>query len=154
MHHGVARDGIVELLHLRLGRQVAVQQQVAGLKEGGMFGQFADGIAAIFQDALVAIDESNFAFGRGGGGEAGVVGEDVGLVVELADVHDIGALGAGIDREVVALALIGQAGRTRRLDLALFHAPFPLSCGAAIYAKSFPGHYLEAGKGGGFSQSV
>ena len=65
-----------------------------------MFGQLVDGIAAIEQDALVAVDEGDVAFGRGGGGEAGIVGEDVRLVVELADVDDIGALGAGKDREL------------------------------------------------------
>ena len=100
MHHGVVGDGVVELLHLVLGRQFAVKQQIAGLQEAGMLRQIGDGIAAILQHALVAIDEGDVAFGGGGGGEAGIVGEDVRLVVELADVDDIGALGARKDREV------------------------------------------------------
>ncbi len=66
------------------------------------------------------------AFGRGGGGEAGIVGEDVGLVVELADIDDIGALGAGIDRQLVALAFDSSGWPyARRLDLALSHAQSP-----------------------------
>ena len=74
-----------------------------------MFGEIADGIAAILQHALVAIDEGDVGFGRGGRGEAGIVGEDIGLVVELADVDDIGALGAGKDRQLIILAVIVEA---------------------------------------------
>ena len=56
MHHGVARDAIVKILLLRLGRQFAVEQQVAGFQEVAVFGQLLDRIAAVQQDAFVAID--------------------------------------------------------------------------------------------------
>ena len=56
MHHGVARDAVVEVGLLRRGRQFAVQQQVAGLQEVAVLGQLLDRVAAIEQDALVAVD--------------------------------------------------------------------------------------------------
>jgi len=132
MHHGVAGDGVVELRHLVGGRQFSVQQQVAAFQEGGMFGQVANGIAAILQHALVAIDEGDVGLGRGGRGEAGIVGEDVGLVVELADVDDVGALRAGEYRQLEILAFIVKAGLARRLDLALSHA-CPLAPACRVY---------------------
>ena len=125
MHHGMARDRIVECLELRLGRQLAIQQQVAAFEEGGMLSQVADIVAAILQHALVAIDEGDVGFGRGGGGEAGIVGEDVGLVEELADVHSLGALCSGIDWKIVALAIKGKAGCSGSFDFALSHFPTP-----------------------------
>src|SRR5579871_6433331 len=125
MHHGVTGNGMGELFHLRLGGQFAVEQQIAGLQEAGMFGEVGNGIAAILEHTLVAIDEGDVGLGGGGGGEAGVVGEDVRLVIELADVHHIGALGARKDRQFVILAFIVKAGFTCRLDLAFAHGPLP-----------------------------
>ena len=106
-----------------------------------MFGQVGDGIAAILQHALVAIDEGDVAFGRGGGREAGVVCEDIDLVVKLADVDDVGALGAGENGELVILAVIVQLGAACRLDLALSHVPVPLILQCSIIgAESRPRH--------------
>ena len=62
MHHGVHGDGAVEVLHLLLVRQLAVEQQVADLQEARMRGQLVDRIAAIEQHALVAVDEGDVAF--------------------------------------------------------------------------------------------
>ena len=42
-----------------------------------MFGELLDRIAAIEQDALVAVDEGDRRIAAGGRGEAGIVGEDV-----------------------------------------------------------------------------
>ena len=140
MHHGVMVDGVFEFLHLALVRQFAVEQQIAGLQEAGMLGQIGDGIAAILQHALVAIDEGDVGLGRSGRGEAGIVGEDVRLVVELADVHDIGALGARKDGEFVILAFVIQAGFAGRFDLALAHRRtphFPVYL-ALQYKRAFP----------------
>ena len=77
-----------------LVRQFAVQQQIADFQEVGMLGQLVDRIAAIEQNALVAVDEGDVALAARGRGEAGIVGEDVRLAVELADVDDFGPLGA------------------------------------------------------------
>ena len=57
VHHGVARDAIVEIVLLRLGRQLAVEQQVADFEEVAVLGQLLDRVAAMQQDALVAVDD-------------------------------------------------------------------------------------------------
>ena len=59
VHHGVARDAVVEIFLLRLGRQFAVEQQVADFQEVAMLGQLLDRIAAMQQDAFVAVDEGD-----------------------------------------------------------------------------------------------
>ena len=61
VQHGVPHDAEVEFLALRLVRQLAVQQQVADLQEVGFLGQLLNGIAAIQQDALVAVDVGDLA---------------------------------------------------------------------------------------------
>ena len=59
------------------GRQFAVKQQIAGLEEVAMLGQLLDRIAAIEQNALVAIDIGDLRFAARGRGEARIVGEDM-----------------------------------------------------------------------------
>ena len=98
VHHRVAGHAIVEVGLLRRGRQFAVEQQVAGLEEVAVLGELVDRIAAIEQDAFVAVDIGDLGFAAPGRGEAGVVGEHAGLGVELADVHDVRADGAAVDR--------------------------------------------------------
>ena len=61
VHHRVARDAIVEIGFLRRGRQFAVKQQIAGLEEVAVLGELVDRIAAIEQDAFVAVDEGDLA---------------------------------------------------------------------------------------------
>ena len=87
VHHGVARDAVVEVGLLRRGRQFAVEQQVAGLEEVAVLGELLDRIAAIEQDALVAVDVGDLGLAACRRGEAGVVGEHAGLAVELGDVE-------------------------------------------------------------------
>ena len=53
---------------------------------------------------FVAVDIGDRALAAGGRGEAGIVGEDAGLGVELADVDDVGPDRAVQHREVDALA--------------------------------------------------
>ena len=65
MHHGVVRDAIIELLLLRRGRQLAVEQQVADLQIVAIFGQFFDRIAAMQQHACVAVDIGDLGFAAG-----------------------------------------------------------------------------------------
>ena len=94
VHHGVVDHAVVEVLLLRLGRQLAIEQQIAGLEEVAAFRQLLDRIAAVFQNAGVAIDIGDLGFAGGGRGEAGVVGEHAGLRVKLADVDHVRADGA------------------------------------------------------------
>ncbi len=77
VHHGVERDVADELLLLRLGRQLALHQQVADLHEVALLGQLGDVVAAVEQDALVAVDVGDLGAARAGRGEARIVGEHV-----------------------------------------------------------------------------
>ena len=65
MHHGVARDQSAEGVVLILSRQLAVQEQIAGLHEGAMLGKLIDGIAAIestpFPPSMKVIFDSQLA---------------------------------------------------------------------------------------------
>ena len=64
VHHRVAGDAIVEIVLLRLGRQFAVEQQIADLEEVAVLGELVDRIAAVQQDAFVAVDEGDLATRR------------------------------------------------------------------------------------------
>ena len=68
-----------------------------------MLGELLDRIAAVFEDAGVAVDIGDLGLAAAGRGEAGVVGEHPGLAVELGDVDDIGPDGAAQNREIVGL---------------------------------------------------
>ena len=89
VHHRVVGHAMVEVGLLRRGRQFAVEQQVAGLEEVAVLGELLDRVAAIEQDALVAVDIGDLGLAAAGRGEAGIVGEHPGLGVELADVDDV-----------------------------------------------------------------
>ncbi len=99
MHHRVARDSIIEIVPLRGGRQFAEEQEIAGLDEIAVFGELFDRIAAIEQDAFVAVDIGDGGFAARRRGEAGIIGEEPGLAVELADVDDRRADRAVLDRQ-------------------------------------------------------
>ena len=91
-----------------------------------MFGELVDGIAAIKQDAFVAVDEGDVAFAARRRREAGIVGEDVGLGVKLSDVHDVGTDRAGEHGKVVRLAFVSQGRRASGNSLALSHRATPM----------------------------
>src|SRR3546814_20605057 len=74
-----------------------------------MFGQLVDRIAAVEQDALVAVDIGDRGFAACRGGEAGVVGEGAGLAVERADVDDLRAHRSREHVIIVALPAEGEA---------------------------------------------
>jgi hypothetical protein len=86
----VVADELVEVLLLLFVRQVAVEQQVAGVEEVALLRQLLDGVAAVQQFTLVAVDVCDGAVAGRCAQEARVVGELAGLRVELADVDDIG----------------------------------------------------------------
>ena len=54
--HPVVVDRLGPAAELRRGRQVALQQQIRRLEERALLRELFDGIAAIPQDAFVAID--------------------------------------------------------------------------------------------------
>ena len=106
--HRVAVHAIVEVLLLRLGGQFAVEQQVAGLEEVTVFGELLDRVAAIEQDAFVAVDVGDLGLAASRRGEARVVGEDAGLPVELGNVDHVRTDRAFVHREGVVLLADGE----------------------------------------------
>ena len=100
VHHRVAGHAIVEIGLLRGGRQLAVEQEVAGLQEIAVLGELVDRIAAIEQHALVAVDVGDLRFRARRRGEAGIEGEHAGLAVELADIDHRRPDRAGLDGQL------------------------------------------------------
>ena len=89
MHHGVMHHGVDKLLFLFGGRQLAVNQQVAGFQIIALFRQLLDRIAAIVQIAFIAVDKGYFRFAACGGNESRVEGEHSAGFGKRADVHHI-----------------------------------------------------------------
>ena len=108
VHHRVAGDGVVEVGLLLRRRQFAVEQQVAGLQEVAVLGELIDRIAAVEQDAQVAIDVGDLGLAACRRGEARVVSEHAALVVELGDVEYVRTDGAVVDREIPVLVADGN----------------------------------------------
>ena len=73
VHVGVVRDVVHELIVLLLVRQLAVPQQPRYLEKRCILSQLLDRIAAIPQNSLVAIDESDGAAAGGGVEEGWIV---------------------------------------------------------------------------------
>jgi len=75
MNHGVVLDGADELGLFFLARQFAIEQQVAGFQVVRLLGELLDGVAAVQQDALIAVDIGDLLLARGGRHEARIKGE-------------------------------------------------------------------------------
>ena len=90
VHHRVPVDAVVEVGLLRRGRQFAVEQQVAGLQKVAVLGELFDRIAAIEQNAFVAVDVGDLGLAARGRRKARIVGEHPALAVELRNVDDVG----------------------------------------------------------------
>ena len=59
VNHGVMDHAVDEIGLLRGGRQLAVEQEIAGLEEVAVLGEIGDRITAVEQDAGVAVDEGD-----------------------------------------------------------------------------------------------
>ena len=73
---GVVRDLVDPLVELGLVRQLAVQQQVGDFEVGRLLGELFDRIAAIAEDAFVAVDEVIDDLAFGGRTKGGIVEPD------------------------------------------------------------------------------
>ena len=49
-------DALVEIGLLRCRRQLAIEEEIAGLEEVALFGELLDRVPAIKEDSLVAVD--------------------------------------------------------------------------------------------------
>ena len=108
---GVVRDVVGPIFQLRARGQLAVQNQIGGFEIGAFLGQFLDGIAAVSQDAFVAVDERDLALTQGRVVEGRVVAhhpELVGFHLDLAQID--GADRVVLDRNFVGFsrAVIGN----------------------------------------------
>ena len=110
MQHGVVGHPALEVLELRRGRQLAVEQQVGDLEEVRLLGQLLDRVAAVEQLALVAVDVGDRALAGAGRGVARIEGEDAAVGVEPADVDDVGPDRALVDRQLQRLVADGELG--------------------------------------------
>jgi len=107
---GEAGVPLFELGELLQRRQLAVQQQVRDLHERAVFGQLLDGVAAVGQDALVAVDVADGrglvsrAYAADGVGVARVVVAQR-LAIDAFDLAEVAALDVVLaDGDLVRLA--------------------------------------------------
>ena len=77
--HGVVGELSAEVCELAGGREFAVEEEPRGFDEIGLFGELFDGVAAVTEDAFVAIDEGDGTFAGPGAVEARVHGDGAGL---------------------------------------------------------------------------
>ena len=111
VHERVHGDLVHPLLQLRAGGQLAVDDQVGDLQEGGALAQLLDRIAPVLEDAGVAVDVRDRAAAGSRVHERRVVGHqaEVALVrLDLAQVQR--AHGSVADRQLVrrAGAVVGD----------------------------------------------
>jgi hypothetical protein len=105
VHHRVIGDVAREGLELRAVGQLTVDQQVRGLEKARALGELLDRIAAVVQDALVAIDVRDAAAARRGVHERRVIGHQPEVVDRDLDLPQVGrAYRAVADRQLVTLA--------------------------------------------------
>ena len=98
------RDFADPRLLLRRGRELAEQDEIGRLQEVAFLGQLFDRIAAIEEDAFVAVDVGNRAVAVGGVHERRVVRHEpevVGACLDLAEIHR--ANRAVLNRQLVLL---------------------------------------------------
>ena len=86
VHERVDRDLVRPLVQLRLVRQLAVHEQVGDLEVRRLLGELLDRIAAVLEDALVAVDVGDRRSTRGRVHEGRVIRHQAEVVVVDLDV--------------------------------------------------------------------
>src|SRR5262249_44194439 len=84
------------------------EQEIADFEKARMFRELVDWVAAIEQDAFIAVDEGEIAFAGSGRGETRIVREQVCVVVQFANIDDVRTFSRAIDRKVDAVVAEGQ----------------------------------------------
>jgi hypothetical protein len=108
--HGVHRDLMRPVRELARRRQFAEEDQVRGFEIGALLGELLDGITAIQEDAVVAIDVGDAAAARRGVHERRVVGRETLIVGVGLDLLEIGRADRAVgDRHLVLLGCRGVA---------------------------------------------
>ena len=110
---GVVEDAGLEGGQLGGRGELAVDEKVCRLDEIGLLGEFFDAVAAIAEDALLAVDEGDLGLAGAGVGVAVVEGDVAGLVAQLADVDPAFAFGADDDGEDDIFAVQVESGVLR-----------------------------------------
>jgi hypothetical protein len=117
VNEGVMRDVVVPILELRLRGQLAVENQVGGLRIVALFRQLLDRIAAIAKDAFVAVDESNLAGASRRIRAGGIVAHhpEIRLFdLDLAQIDGANRVVLNGDFVLAAIAIIGDGDRVSR----------------------------------------
>jgi len=105
VHERVGRDLVVPGLELRLRRQLAVDQEVGDLQVARSLCELLDRVAAVLEDALVAVDERDRRAARRGVHERRVVRHETEVVVVDSDLTQVDpADGPVRDRDLVLAA--------------------------------------------------
>ena len=100
MQHGVPLDPVGEVGQLLAVRQLAIDQQVADLDEGRLLRELLDRIAAVAQNAGVAIDVGDGALACGGVDEADVEGRVPGLGQQRTEGNTVVSFGGADDLKI------------------------------------------------------
>ncbi len=125
-----------------------MQEQIGHFHEARLFGELVDRVAAMEQDADVAVDIGDARLAAGSRGEARIVSEDVRLAIQLADVHNLGPDAAGQHGLVVSLVADRESGFVGPVRLR--HAIAPVSPAAPAGpdfhpARATPAHQKSRG---------
>ena len=86
VQHGVHANRVGEFFVLALGRQFAVEQQVADFHVVGLLRQLIGTVAAVQQLALLAIDKGDGRLAGAGRGKARIKGKPAGVRIQLAHI--------------------------------------------------------------------
>ena len=90
---------VAEIVQLRLGGQLAVDQQIAGFDEIAALGQLLDRVAAVAENALLAVEKCDGAGGRSGVHVTVVHRDQAGRGPELGNIDGGFLLRAGNYRQ-------------------------------------------------------
>ena len=114
VHEGVDRDLADPLLELLAGGQLAVDEQVGDLEVGRLLGELLDRVAAVLEDAGLAVEEGDLRATRRGVHVRRVVGHQPEVVVGDLDLAEVGRAHRAVgDLDLVAAtgAVVGDGQR-------------------------------------------